>query len=333
MIEEADSYTGGRLCAKLPSPAAAVSAFGIPIPLAHTAFWREAWREEELSERGPAAAYTAEMTPCSKSDMESLSLDPGHLLFPFEEDDTIAASSDDGKSEFAKPGGADDVLHLTVGQLSAFSVPKNALVGKLLQDTMTERQACVERNGTCNLDLLAERLRDLGHDVMLRNGIGGGSGYHCLVNLRHRFMYVLQPSDDGTEEELIVVDPNFRDQFLISSCTPRYQAVLNSLPLEFVGTKHQLVGTVALLCDEVQFAFVENRLRVPPWRQLRSVLSKWFPASVRDTLPGEASKTSYSAPEAHHLQGHIASPHPKFPLCRSSRAFRDRCALLGASVI
>lgn len=55
-----------------------------------------------------------------------------------------------------------------------------------------------------------------------------------------------------TAAQLFVIDPSFRDAFLLSNATPAYQRLWEQLPGLFVGTADQLVAVVEFMCMQVR---------------------------------------------------------------------------------
>ncbi|KAI8472883.1 MAG: hypothetical protein J3K34DRAFT_519420 [Monoraphidium minutum] len=127
----------------------------------------------------------------------------------------------------------------------------------------------------------------------------------CLQQLRHRFIVCLGggagcwpaggdgpastathlAAGDGHLEpcylpEPLIVEPCFREQFLIAHPTPAYQALLDAVPLCFVGTAGRLEAAVGLLSRAMSAAFRGRGLAVPPWRSKAALLSKWAPAAL-----------------------------------------------------
>ncbi|KAF6266452.1 hypothetical protein COO60DRAFT_1633045 [Scenedesmus sp. NREL 46B-D3] len=107
------------------------------------------------------------------------------------------------------------------------------------------------------------------------------------VALRHTFVVA------GTTAQLFVIDPSFRDAFLLSNATPAYQFLWEQLPRLFVGTADQLVTVVEFMCSQMELVFAETAASCPPWRTASSMTSKWLPSSADDVPvpPGNSSSS------------------------------------------
>lgn len=140
---------------------------------------------------------------------------------------------------------------------------------------------------------LAVELCDMGYCVTVREGLGGGQ--QCLSNLRHTFLIVAARC--AADEEAVIVEPYFRDHFEVAKPCSCYLEILTEAPSEFVGSRESLFSLVRLLSYEIAHHFSERGMRVPPWRQLKGILSKWFPANAKDTEYGATARTAGS-PEA-----------------------------------
>lgn len=144
-------------------------------------------------------------------------------------------------------------------------------------------------------DDLVAAAQALGYSVRLRDCVGGGQGVSCLQNLRHSFL-ILSPSAHAPHarhgacypSEEIVIDPTFKDNFVIAHPSPRYSAVLEAVPVVFVGSLSRVQPLVAALCSEMALAFKEAGSVMPPWRTTRSMMTKWMPRKSLD-LPLGAS--------------------------------------------
>jgi uncharacterized protein (TIGR01615 family) len=140
----------------------------------------------------------------------------------------------------------------------------------------------------------------MGYAVSLRESLGGGAGGQCLRNLRHCCLVLQRPQAAGNSSsssssiDSIIVDPTFRDQFAIAHPSARYAAVLDSLPAVFVGHAGRIPQLVELLCAEMSLAFHAAGIVLPPWRQTKSMLSKWQPRRSIE-LPAVAAAAAAAA--------------------------------------
>lgn len=139
---------------------------------------------------------------------------------------------------------------------------------------------------TLDVVVMASRLSLVGYHVTVRTAIGGGPS--CFRNLRHEFLTVLSNEGDFKDSTLIV-DPLFREQFAIPQPTATYEALLELIPQEFVGTASRLIPLVQCLCAEMVASFEFKGLTLPPWRRAQSMLSKWLPTKSRDVAFGGSS--------------------------------------------
>jgi uncharacterized protein (TIGR01615 family) len=172
---------------------------------------------------------------------------------------------------------------------------------QLLRDVRQAKQTL--RDGGAHEDddvpRLTLELERLGYDVLLRESVNDGPGTNYLTNLRHQFAYVAADfSDVGARDESrqLLIEFNLRQQFSIASPTERFAAALSMVPDEFVGTKASLMELISLLSFEVEQAFKDRNMCLPPWRQARSLLSKWFPVLARDEVPSVLATRRNSAP-------------------------------------
>lgn len=124
------------------------------------------------------------------------------------------------------------------------------------------------------VEQLARRLCDLGYRVLIRKTTGGGRGVACFENLRHSYLVVV-PSEGCPKQ--VVVEPRFKDQFVIANPTRAYETLLDLVPETFVGTVTDLMAAVDVLCKEMSTSFRRMGRPLPPWRRKKSLASKWQP--------------------------------------------------------
>eukprot|EP00798_Chlamydomonas_sp_ICE-L_P023284 gene23284-30519_t len=139
---------------------------------------------------------------------------------------------------------------------------------------------------------LAELLSDSGYSVTARTALGGGEGSDCLRNLRHSFVIAEPP---GCQEgSRIIIDPQFKAQFVIAKPTERYSAICNALPDCLVMREDCITQLVTFLCMEVMAAFEAHDVMLPPWRQVDSMLSKWLPRKASDDNYGGSQPAAWA---------------------------------------
>jgi uncharacterized protein (TIGR01615 family) len=104
----------------------------------------------------------------------------------------------------------------------------------------------------------------------------------CLELLRHEFL-LCSGTLDGTSDHQCIIDPQFRDQFLLGKHNPEYDELLRAVPLEFVGSALRLQALAAVICAEMTKVYQELGIALPPWRRPHAVLGKWFDTTA---MPG-----------------------------------------------
>lgn len=104
----------------------------------------------------------------------------------------------------------------------------------------------------------------------------------------HGFLTVKVTAQEGGRKYL--VEPRFRDHFVIQGPTARYSEVLNILPEEYVGPVDRFMDLVKVLCREMADAFASTGRPLPPWRTCEKVASKWEElSSCEDSCSAAAS--------------------------------------------
>ena len=156
----------------------------------------------------------------------------------------------------------------------------------------------VEEEGDLDPIALATKLVNVGYKVAIRSALGAcgtkSSSSDCFYNLRNEFLVVSGEGDEtGTK---FIIEVRFRDHFTIPHPTQRYAHLLDAVPTEVVVAPQRLLELVNLLCSEMSFAFQEQGLSLPPWRQSKSLLSKWLPAKSKDLEVSTPSSFSGSPP-------------------------------------
>ncbi|KAG2496404.1 hypothetical protein HYH03_005631 [Edaphochlamys debaryana] len=135
-----------------------------------------------------------------------------------------------------------------------------------------------------SLQRIAQALAERGNLlVTLRTGLGVGiESPDYLATLRHQFLICQADSADVC----VVVDPAFREQFLVAGmpADSAYAAACASLPLVFAGTIGTLNALVCLLTQTLIQDATARGLELPPWRSQAALLSKWLPRRFADSV-------------------------------------------------
>ncbi|KXZ44491.1 hypothetical protein GPECTOR_67g332 [Gonium pectorale] len=148
--------------------------------------------------------------------------------------------------------------------------------------TSDVKVACPHAKDGQDTARLVSILSALGYKCSLRTALGGGDGADCLRNLRHTFITCETPAGSAGPGRRYIVDPQFKEQFIIAKTTARYAAILAAIPSVFVGPEEHLCLLVNFLCTEMSTAFRQLGSVLPPWRQASSMLSKWKPRKSLD---------------------------------------------------
>ena len=130
-----------------------------------------------------------------------------------------------------------------------------------------------------NLDVLAEILTRLGYSVKVTSSVAAaGQCQGSFYSLRHKFIILNLINDE------YVIDPAFKEHFLVHNPTKRFSKILALVPGMAIVPERRLLRSVTFLSMEMERCFAARRVALPPWRKLKSLLSKWEGAT-ENTLP------------------------------------------------
>lgn len=178
----------------------------------------------------------------------------------------------------------------------------------------------------------------------------GAAGHAALLNLRHSFLWIKTGQDastdtpmdketdesrglpvyasasatpmkpeDATSTGVLLMEPYLRAHFVISRPTERYERLLDTLPPHFVGSHKRLAALVDFMSEQMLASFKERGMPVPPWRQNKSILSKWF-------LPTATSRSQPTTPAG-------SPPAPGVHGVRTNSQSRSRRASVNFDVV
>ena len=150
--------------------------------------------------------------------------------------------------------------HTVVHELNRFLKSVTSMEVQLIEDVNNSQS-----------NSLSSDLKQLGYIVTHVRVSGGGEGVTCFHNLRHNYLSVFMPGD----AERYIVDPLFKDQFVIAHPTERYSSLLACIPSTLILPEDHMEPLVAFICKEMTAAFKTTQTEIPPWRKLTSMLTKW----------------------------------------------------------
>ena len=125
--------------------------------------------------------------------------------------------------------------------------------------------------------------------------------------------------EDATSTGVLLMEPYLRAHFVISRPTERYERLLDTLPPHFVGSHKRLATLVDFMSEQMLASFKERGMPVPPWRQNKSILSKWF-------LPTATSRSQPTTPAG-------SPPAPGVHGVRTNSQSRSRRASVNFDVV
>ncbi|GBF89290.1 hypothetical protein Rsub_02167 [Raphidocelis subcapitata] len=113
-----------------------------------------------------------------------------------------------------------------------------------------------------------------GYLVRLRRSMGPRQPKAFLRSLRHSFL-VVRGVDGDQDPADYIVDLNFKDAFKTSKSRAWYEALMSSVPQDWVGPADALALVAGVAAAATRLLFRQLGLPLPPWREPRTVLSRW----------------------------------------------------------
>lgn len=74
----------------------------------------------------------------------------------------------------------------------------------------------------------------------------------------------------------LIVDMDFKSQFLLARPTESYREMTEALSSIFVGSEDKLKKIISMLCSAAKESMRERGLHVPPWRKQGYMQNKWL---------------------------------------------------------
>ncbi|KAK6933176.1 Protein of unknown function PDDEXK-like [Dillenia turbinata] len=157
-------------------------------------------------------------------------------------------------------------------------------------------------NASCIRFLLVKLLRLSGYDAALC--ASKWQGCSKVPGGDYEYLDVVNHNNSGNSERLII-DVDFRSHFEIARAVPSYDAILNSLPVVFVGTLTTLKQLLQVMVEAARISLKQNSMPLPPWRSLAYLQAKWQSPYQRQFNPEENPIHSSFSPDHKQCNGHL----------------------------
>ncbi|XP_051143632.1 uncharacterized protein LOC127260035 [Andrographis paniculata] len=181
--------------------------------------------------------------------------------------------SSDGDSDFSDLAYLRDKISLYKNSDDQYESDLRMVVGSIaLSITETETNQ-VEESHLCNsmprciLYSMATLLQSSGYDAAICATNWHGSSK--VPGGEHEFIDIV------ARNKRYIIDIDFRAHFQIARAVKPYDAVLQSLPLIFVGTITKLKQLLEIMVEAARYSLDQNSMPLPPWRCLPYLEAKW----------------------------------------------------------
>lgn len=96
----------------------------------------------------------------------------------------------------------------------------------------------------------------------------------------HEYIDIVSYGNGGSCERTII-DIDFRSHFEIARAVESYDAMLNALPMVYIGNISKLKQFLQVMVEAAKSSLKQNSMPFPPWRSLAYLQSKWQSAYER----------------------------------------------------
>eukprot|EP00775_Hariotina_reticulata_P006618 gene6618-6846_t len=152
----------------------------------------------------------------------------------------------------------------------------NDEVSKLVAALQDAKNSSVLAMGLVDMSYVGSYLRSKhGYFILLRAANIAKRPRSYLRMLRHS--YLVCRGIEGMGGADVLIDINFKDNFILPHSTTWYSKLVAALPQDWVGTAASLAPLVGLMSAGIRLCFRQAGIPLPPWREGRAVLSKWVP--------------------------------------------------------
>ncbi|KAK3433094.1 hypothetical protein EUGRSUZ_D00617 [Eucalyptus grandis] len=128
---------------------------------------------------------------------------------------------------------------------------------------------------SCLMREVCVRLQSAGFDAAVCRSKWRSSSY--MPAGEHTFLDVVDDSASPKKGEVrVIVELNFRAEFVIARACGDYDLLVQRLPEVFVGKVERLQGVIKILCAAAKKCMKERKMHMGPWRKHRYMQAKWL---------------------------------------------------------
>ncbi|KAJ4978673.1 hypothetical protein NE237_009453 [Protea cynaroides] len=217
-------------------------------------------------------------------------------------DSRCSSDSDSGFSDLAYL--AEKIL-LYKRKVDQFESDLLSIVHSLILSINDIDLRCVKSgqcNGSCIRFFLVKLLRFKGYDAAVCASKWQGCGK--VPGGDHEYIDVITHHDTEHSERLII-DVDFQSHFEIARAVESYDAVLNSLPVVYVGSLSRLKQFLQVMVEAAMSSLKQNSMPLPPWRSFAYLQAKWHSAYQRKLNPDEQIIQEIGSSDHKQCMGHL----------------------------
>ncbi|EOA16915.1 hypothetical protein CARUB_v10005138mg [Capsella rubella] len=191
-------------------------------------------------------------------------------------------------------------------------IPCASVVEKnLLNEAMkiTEKSKSVKRKDELR-KIVVDELSSLGYDSSICKSKWDKDKSRSIPAGEYEFIDVI------VNGERFLIDVDFRSEFEIARQTIGYKALLQSLPLIFVGKSDRIRQIVSMVSEAAKQSLKKKGMHFPPWRKADYMRAKWLSSYTRissvgeDPSPVNSDATAVAEPELLVFEEKLLSPPP-----------------------
>ncbi|XP_030467791.1 uncharacterized protein LOC115686583 [Syzygium oleosum] len=133
---------------------------------------------------------------------------------------------------------------------------------------------------SCLMREVCVRLQSAGFNARICKSKWRSSSY--MPSGEHTFVDVVDDSGSPKKGEVrVIIELNFRAEFMIARACGDYDCLVQRLPEVFVGKVERLQGAIKILCAAAKKCMKEKKMHMGPWRKHRYMQAKWLGACER----------------------------------------------------